>query len=147
MASVGRTGGSGRSRVPTDRRDLAPRQPAVAGDVEDAGEPVAGDELDGADDVVLFDELDERVEAEDRRAKRPGQVLGERGDDVGAEHVGEAEDGDDDVGVVVGEVADERFGLDEGPFDRGPRWRGPRRVLGEGVRVLLGRRRRRGSTT
>jgi hypothetical protein len=100
---------------------------------------VAGDELDGADDVVLLDELEERVEAEDRRAEGSGQVLGDRGDDVGAEHVGEAEDGDDDVGVLVGEVVHERLGLDEGPFDRGPRGRRARGVLAEGVRVLLGR--------
>ena len=139
MARAGWTGGRGRSRVPQiDATSLQGSRPRPA-TLKTPGSAVAGDELDGADDVVLLDELHERVEAEDRRAERPGEVLGDRGDDVGAEHVGEAEEGDDDVGVVVGEVVDERLGLDEGPFDRGPRWRGPRRVLGEGVRVLLGR--------
>ncbi len=50
---------------PADRRHFAPGEPAVAGDVEEAGYGAAGHMQECSHDVVLLDELQERVEAED----------------------------------------------------------------------------------
>ena len=52
---------------------------------------MSGDVLEAADDVVLLHELDEGVVAGHRRADRPRQVRADGRDDVGAEHVGEAQ--------------------------------------------------------
>ncbi len=106
---------------------LAPRQLAGACDVVDARDPQASDVLESADHVVLLHELDERVESGDRRAKRPGEVGAYRRDDVGPEHVGEPQEADNRRGVVLGEVADELFDLDEGPLHP-RRWAVPART-------------------
>ena len=73
---------------------LAPGQPPVGRDVVEPGDAGLGDVQQGAHDVVLLDELQERVEAEDGRAHRPRQVPADRRGQVLAEDVGEAEHGD-----------------------------------------------------
>ena len=101
--------------------------------------PVAGHELDGADHVVLVDELEERVEAEDRRADRPGQVPADRGHDVGAEHVGEAQTVTRRRGLSSAKSRTRRFGLDAGTARRRSRAGWPAACPRGRCRVLLGR--------
>ena len=48
---------------------------------------------------------------------------------LGPEHVGEPQDGHDDVRVVVGEVADVGLDFGQGAFEPGPGRSGARRVL------------------
>ena len=105
-------GGSGTVRLPQMRGHLAPRDEAVTGDVVDAGEVLVEHVQHGPDDVVLVDELEAGVEAEDRRDDRRFEHLRQRGDDLGTEHVGEAQHRHRDVRVVDREVAD--VGLDLG---------------------------------
>ena len=66
------TKGMATVRLPQIAGDLAPREQAVAGDVEDAGQAGADDEQHRADDVVLVHELEAGVEAEHRRHERAG---------------------------------------------------------------------------
>ena len=117
------TGGSASAAPAEDRAHLAPRQVAVAGDVVDAGDVVRGRVHQRADDVVLVHELHARIEAEDLGDDPASQRVRERGVDVVAEHVREAQQRDGDVRVVVGEVAEERLDLEQRPFDRGARAR------------------------
>ena len=64
------------------------------------------------------------------------QRVRERRDDVVAEHVGEAQQRDVDVRVVVGEVAEERLDLEQRALDVGARRARARHLLAEPVRVL-----------
>ena len=83
-----------------------------------------------------------------RGHERQLERLGEGRDDVGAEHVREAQQRDGHVRVVLGEVADVALDLEQRPLDRGA---GAARCGGvssrEPHRVVVGRRRRRASTT
>ena len=119
-----------------DPGDLAPRQPAVGGDVVDTRDALPDDELEAPDDVLLLDELDLRVETGDRREDPPRQVAADRRLDARSQHVGEPEDRHEDVPVVVGEVANVALDLRERAFESGPGRPGARRVLGEPRRVL-----------
>ena len=75
------------------------------------------------DDVVLVHELEARVEAEDRRHERQLERLGERRDDVGAEHVGEPQQRHGHVRVVLGEVAHVALDLEQAALDPAARRR------------------------
>ena len=99
---------------------FAPGQAPGTGDVENAGDAVLSGVLEGPDNIVLFDELDEWVEAGDARQDLLTQVMANRGHDVGPEHVGEAEHGDGQLGIVFGEVADEGLDLEKGPLELRP---------------------------
>ena len=108
---------------------------------------LAGDVLEGTDDVVLLDELDQRVEADDGRQDPLPQVVADGRDDVGAQNVGEPEQADRQVRVVVGEVPDDRLHLDEGPLETGADGPGALVLLAEPDGVPSRRPRRRGSRT
>ena len=102
-----------RQRAPEQARDLREHQHAVAGDVVGAGQVVAHRVLEHADDVVLVDELVARVEAEDARDRGQREQVAVRRAQVGPEPVGEAQDGDRDVLVALGEALDGVLGLDD----------------------------------
>ena len=110
----------------------------VARHVEHPGEVVFERELDRADHVVLVHELEPGVEAEHRRHHRQVQQPGERGLDLGPDHVGEPHQGHVDVRVVLGEVADVALDRLQAAFERCPRRPGARGVLAEPHRVLRG---------
>ncbi len=118
--------------------DLAPRQQAVARDVEDPGQVVVEHELDRADDVVLVDELEPGVEAEHRRDDGQVQGLGQGIGDGRADHVGEPQHRHVHVRVVLGEVADVALDRLQAAFERCPRRPGAGGVLTEPHRVLRG---------
>ena len=128
--------GQGHGALAADAGHLAPRQEAVAGDVEDAGQAGVEHEQDRADDVVLVHELEAGVEAEHRRHQRQAQGLRQRRDDVGPEHVGEAQQRDGHVRVVDGEVADVALDLEQAALDPAADGRGAPVVLAEPHRVL-----------
>ena len=111
------------------RGHLAPGELARPGHVVEARDALPGDVLEAAHDVVLLDELHERVIAGDRRTDRSGQVRADGRDDVGPEHVGESKDRDDRGGIVLGEVPDEPLDLEQGALDPGPGGRGARHLL------------------
>ena len=141
-------GGSGHGALAADAAHLAPRQQPVAGDVVDAGQAwCSSDEQDRADDVVLVHELEAGVEPEHRRHERQRSALRQRRDDVGAEHVGEPQQRDVDVRVVLGEVADVALDLEQAALDPVRGGRGAAVVLAEPDGVLRRRSRRRASTT
>ena len=83
------------------------------------GSLLAEDEEQRPHDVVLVHQLEAGVEAEHRGHERQPQRLAERRDDVGPEHVREAQQRDLDVRVVDGEVADVTLDLDEAALDAG----------------------------
>ena len=110
-----------RERLAEEAGDLAQREHAVGGAVVDAGDLVADRVLEAADDVVLVDELQARVEAEDRGDGGQAEQAAPRRAQVRAEAVGEPQPGDRDARVALGEVADGRLGLDDVALDRGLR--------------------------
>jgi hypothetical protein len=112
---------------------------ARPGHVEHSGDAVLGHVLERPDHVVLLDELDQRVEAGDARQQAPSQVVADRGDDVGPQHVAEPEDRDRQVGVVLGEVLHQRLDLDERALEAGPDRSRARGLLAEPGRVVLRR--------
>ena len=99
-----RKGEIGNRQTPSDLGHLAHRDLAVAGDVVGAGDAVEDDGLHATDDVLLGNELDQGIEAGDARHHAPGEIPADRRVDLFAEHVGEPEEGDGHVGVLVGEI-------------------------------------------
>ena len=90
---------------------------------------------EGADHVGLLDELQQRVVAEDHRAELAGEVARQGGPELGAQHIGEAQDRDRHLGTVVREVPDERLGLEQRALDRRPGRGAAGHGLGEGVGI------------
>ena len=85
---------------------LAQRHHPVAGDVEGAGHPGGRGVAQHPHQVVLVEELQPRVEAEDPGDHREPEVVGQRARDVGPDHVGGPDHRDVDVGAPAGEPAD-----------------------------------------
>ena len=131
--------GSANPALADDRAHLAPRQHAVGADVVDARDVVVDRVHQRVDDVVFVDELQPGIEAEDLGHDRAAERGRERRVDVDTQHVGEAQQADVDVRVVVGEVADERLDLEQRSLDRRGRGPGARHVFAEAVRVGLAR--------
>jgi hypothetical protein len=121
----------GRERLAEQARDLAQREHAVAGAVEGAGQLVVDGVLEAPDDVVLVDELQARVEAEDPRYRGQPEQPAPRRAQVGAEPVDEPQPRDRDAGLALGEVADRRVGLDDVALERRARRLAARHLLGE----------------
>ncbi len=86
-------------------------------------------------DVLLADELQQGVVAEEGRAEPTGQVPRQRRVEVRSEHIGEPQDRDGHLGVVPGEVPHQGLGLDEGALERVGRRRRPGHRLAERVGV------------
>jgi hypothetical protein len=93
--------------------------------------------LEAAGEVVLVDELQPRIEAEDRRHRGQGEQAAHRRSQSGAQAVGEAQHGHRDVRVLVGELAHGRLGIDDVALDQRARRVRARHLLGEEGRVVL----------
>ena len=93
--------------------------------------------LQASDDVVLVDELVAGVEAEDRGDGGQAEPAGVGGANAGSQDVREAQDGDVDVRVAVGEVAHGALGLDDVALEHRRRRVRPAHLLGEERRVVL----------
>ena len=91
--------------------------------------------VQGADEVVLVQELQPGVVPEDGGDHREPEVLGQRGRDGRADGVGGAQHRDRDVGTAAGEAADVALDLQHVLGVAGPRQPLGSHVLGEHRRV------------
>ncbi len=127
--------GHGQRRATRPAGGLGEQQHALAGDVVDAAVITHRGAAQHLEAVVLVDELQARVVAQDRRDDRHREQADERRVDPRADEVGEPEHGDVDVRPAAAEPADVRLDLDRVLGEPGARRRLRLRPLGEQGRV------------